>query len=324
MIDQYGRDIDYLRVSVTDRCNLRCVYCMPAEGVPPVAHADILTFEEIVRICRCAAGLGLRHIKLTGGEPLVRRGVVKLVRALRELEGVEQVTMTTNGILLGEQAQALKQAGLDAVNVSLDTLDQEEFSRITRGGRLQTVLDSIDRALDAGLRLKLNCVPAGSGAEEQVPRLAELARLRPIDVRFIELMPLGLGSTAGGLSGDRVCALREKSCGRLAPCSGRLGNGPAVYVQAEGFAGRFGLIRAISHKFCKSCNRVRLTPTGFLKLCLQYDLGVDLRSQLRSGIGDAQLTALLRETIAQKPAGHQFGMDQGAHLEQRGMSEIGG
>lgn len=321
MKDQYNREIDYLRVSVTDRCNLRCVYCMPEEGVEPVAHEEILSYEEILRVCRCAAKLGFWRVKLTGGEPLVRRGVAGLAREIKAISGIRQVTMTTNGVLLGDYAEELAAAGLDAVNVSLDTLDPEAFHRITRRGELSRVLDSIDRALAAGLRVKLNCVPTRGNDEAE--RLAALAKDRPIDVRFIELMPVGEGDPSEGVPADEIRARLAAAYGPLTEYPGEWGNGPASYCDIPGFAGKIGFISAMSHRFCGGCNRVRLTATGFLKLCLHFDEGTDLRGLLRGGADDAALTEAVRAAVWGKPAHHLFG-ETAAHVEQRKMVQIGG
>ena len=324
MYDLQNREIDYLRISLTDRCNLRCVYCMPEEGVEPVRHEEILTYEELERVCRCAAGLGIRKLKLTGGEPLVRKGVPGLVRRLRALPGIDEVTLTTNGILLGELAGELADAGLAAVNVSLDTLDPAAYRRITRRGELGRALAGLDAALAAGLRVKVNCVPAREFGEGQVVEIASLARERPIDVRFIELMPIGLGGTFTGLPADEVRALLEAAYGSLVPWGERRGNGPAEYWSAQGFAGKFGFVSAVSHRFCSRCNRVRLTATGFLKLCLQYDRGVDLRSALRGGADDEALAGLIARAVREKPLGHRFGEATPRHGERHTMAQIGG
>lgn len=324
MYDLQKRNIDYLRISVTDRCNLRCVYCMPADGVEPIPHSEILTYEEILRTCRAASKAGIRKIKLTGGEPLVRKGVVGLVRELKEIDGIEQVTMTSNGILLGELARELAQAGLDAVNVSLDTLDAREFESITRRGGLEKVLASLTAALEAGLRVKVNCVPTKRGGIKQVVSVASLAKDRPIDVRFIELMPIGLGGMDEGVSGDEVQRMLGEQFGALTPYDGVCGNGPAHYATADGFQGRFGFISAVSDRFCAECNRIRLTATGFLKLCLHYDVGIDLKAPLRAGIAEQELTALIGNAILRKPTAHRFGSLDATNIEQHVMSQIGG
>ncbi|MEM1484223.1 GTP 3',8-cyclase MoaA [Oscillospiraceae bacterium PP1C4] len=324
MTDKQNRNIDYLRISVTDRCNLRCVYCMPAEGVEPVAHSDILTFEEILRICKSAAVLGIRKIKLTGGEPLVRKGVVGLVRNIKSIDGIEQVTMTTNGILLGGMADELKAAGLDAVNISLDTLDSVQFGKMTRREGLEQVLAAIDHSLELGMHVKINCVPIKELGEEQIVSMASLAKDRPLDVRFIELMPIGLGSAFTGVSTEEIKRVLARTYGELIPYNGVCGNGPASYLSIAGFAGKIGFISAISDRFCANCNRIRLTATGFLKLCLHYDQGIDLRGLLRSGVTDEELTRVIEQGIHDKPLRHHFGESAVAHEETHKMVQIGG
>ncbi len=324
MTDGQKRSIDYLRVSVTDRCNLRCVYCMPAEGVEPVSHGEILTFEEILRVCRCAAALGVRKIKLTGGEPLVRRGIVELVRGIKALDGIEQVTMTSNGILLGDMAQALAEAGLDAVNISLDTLDPIDFKKITRREGVEKVVEAIGRSVSAGLRVKINCVPAREFGESQIPMIALLAKERPVDVRFIELMPIGLGSAFTGIPAQEIRSVLERNFGPLVPYGGIRGNGPASYFSLEDFQGEIGFISAVSDRFCACCNRVRLTATGFLKLCLHYDRGIDLRGLLRGGISDEALTRAMEQGIRNKPLSHHFGEGAVEYEDTHKMVQIGG
>lgn len=323
MLDRQNREIDYLRISITDRCNLRCVYCMPANGVQSVAHRDILTFDEIVRIVRISETLGICKIKLTGGEPLVRKGAAELVREIRTVSEIEQVTMTSNGVLLGDQAAGLKAAGLDAVNVSLDSLDPVRFAEITRGGKLEQVLAGIDAAVKSGLRVKLNCVPTRAAGGLEAVALAEFARERPIDVRFIELMPIGEGDAAAGIPTAEIKRAIGSRYGELSP-SGAHGNGPAAYETLAGFVGKIGFIGALSGCFCAECNRIRLTATGFLKLCLQYDSGVDLRGLLRGGASDGALADAIRGAILAKPHGQRFDAGDTAHSERKNMSQIGG
>lgn len=343
MLDRFGREIEYIRVSVTDRCNLRCTYCMPEEGVPPVPHAEILTFDEIERFCRIAAGLGISRIKLTGGEPLVRRGLPVLIGKLKRIPEVKQVTLTTNGTLLKEQIGSLTAAGLDAVNISLDTLDEERYRQVTRGGILDHVLEGLDAALAyPGLPVKINCVPLKDGTEEDLLRLAGLAEDRPVDVRFIEMMPIGSGKESAGKSGKDIREMLERRFGQPEPYEKPLGNGPAEYVQFAGFQGRIGFISAISHKFCRTCNRLRLTAEGLLKPCLQYGDGADIKTLIRGGGTDAQIEDAVSQSVLSKPACHRFGEtdagrsrrpEDGAAndggtdspgFEERGMSRIGG
>lgn len=336
MKDQFGRMIDYMRVSVTDRCNLRCVYCMPEEGVPSVAHQDILTFDEITRLCGIGARLGISKVKLTGGEPLVRRGLPDLLRMIRAVPGIEQVTLTTNGILLKEQINELVYNGLDSVNISIDTLDPERYREVTRGGSVETVLEGLDAAADfPDLRVKVNCVPLKDADEKEYIQLACLAKEGKADVRFIEMMPIGMGKLFSGKSGDEICAMLEKHFGKPKWYTQPLGNGPAVYVQFPGFLKRVGFISAVSHQFCGGCNRVRLTSEGYLKPCLQYGGGTDLRALLRSGASDEVICETMGRVIYEKPACHQFAAEQtkergsgktaeAMSLESKGMSRIGG
>lgn len=322
MIDGNHRSIDYLRISVTDRCNLRCVYCMPEEGVEWLPHSAILRYEEILRLCRIFAGLGVTKFKLTGGEPLVRKGLAGLVAGIKAIPGTRSVTLTTNGILLSDQLPALLDAGLDGVNISLDTLDPDRYAAITRGGRVERVLAGLDAALDApGLNVKLNCVPSGEDDGELLT-LAGLARDRRLAVRFIELMPIGVGQPAQGRTEDELRSLLEEAYGTLTPYDQPLGNGPCHYVSLPDFAGKIGFISAMSHQFCHQCNRVRLTATGFLKTCLQYETGVDLHPLLNGP--DSGLEAAILEAVAHKPAAHQFGSAAVDHGEGRIMSQIGG
>lgn len=325
MTDRTGREIDYLRVSVTDRCNLRCVYCMPARGVEPVPYEKLLTLEEIAKVCAAAARLGISRVKLTGGEPLVRKGCPRLVEMLKAIPGIREVTMTTNGVLLPQMLGELTAAGLDAVNISLDTLDPERFLALTRFPLEGDVREAIDRALAAGLRVKVNCVPTEEFNGGELARLAELARDRQLDVRFIELMPIGLGKALTPIDSGEVRRRIEAVLGPMSPYAGaKRGNGPAEYWELPGFTGKVGFISAVSHRFCGSCNRVRLTSTGFLKLCLHYSDGVPLREPLRRGAGEEELAEIIRGAILEKPLHHDFGGGQAPNLETHTMSQIGG
>lgn len=325
MIDREGRWIDYLRISITDRCNLRCQYCMPECGVENMPHDQILQYDEILRIAGVMAReLGLAKIKVTGGEPLVRRDCPELIRQLKALPGIQNVTLTTNGVELARQMPQLAQAGVDAINISLDTLDAEEFAHITRRDMLPQVLEGI-RAAQAfpQVLLKLNVVPIAE-QDETLLELAALAREYPIHVRFIEMMPIGFGRKYRSRSEAELVELLGQRFGPLTPVEGNYGNGPGHYYAVPGFQGRVGFISAISHKFCDSCNRVRLTADGYLKTCLQYESGRDLREMLRTGCTDAQLCAAIREAILAKPACHHFTEVNCPDAEHRAMSQIGG
>ena len=322
MKDSLGRTIDYLRVSVTDRCNLRCRYCMPEEGVTWFEHSQILTYEEIIRLCRIFYELGIRKVKVTGGEPLVRKGVPWLIRALKESCHMEQVTLTTNGVLLKEQIGGLVEAGLDGVNISLDTLNREKFLEITRRDQLSEALDGLSEALRyPELNVKVNCVPAAYNLDE-VTAIAGLAKDDPLTVRFIELMPIGQGRNKDGISEEKILGLLEQKYGVLCPYDGNMGNGPAHYYELPGFRGKIGFISAISHKFCGECNRVRLTSQGFLRPCLASETGCDLRALLRGGADDARLRTAIRETIWSKPREHHF--EDRCMPATRSMYRIGG
>ena len=325
MLDSYGRVIDYLRVSVVDRCNLRCVYCMPAEGIKTTDHKEILTFDEIVRICRIMSErMGLKKIKLTGGEPLCRKDLDVLVRQLKELPGIERVTLTTNAVELAENLPALADAGLDGINISLDTLNPELFRKITRRDRLDDVKRGIEAALAyPGITLKINCVPIGS-PEQDLTQIAGIARDHRIHVRFIEMMPIGYGKQFEFQSEDSIRRQLEARFGPSRPFDGVLGSGPCHYISFEGFEGKIGFISAISHKFCSGCNRVRLTATGCLKSCLQYNIGTMIKKPMREGITDDELAALIARTIQDKPIGHQFNAETIEEENDLTMSQIGG
>lgn len=315
MIDGEGRRIEYLRLSVTDRCNCRCAYCMPESGVPMLGHADILSFEELAAVARAAAELGVRKVRLTGGEPLARRGVVDLVRMVAAVPGVDEVAMTTNATLLAPVAGALREAGLSRLNVSLDTLRPDRYAKITRCGRLEDTLAGLDAAREAGFsRTKVNCVLMGGVNDDEVADLAGLARNEAVDVRFIELMPIG--PAAGWPRASFVAAEAVLDALPGLELLGR--DGVAELYRMPGWAGRVGLIRPMSHKFCDGCSRIRVTADGKLKPCLHSAAEIDLR-----GLGHEGLLAALRAGIAAKPKYHL--MDEGrASDSARDMNEIGG
>lgn len=324
MLDQYGRIIDYMRISLTDRCNLRCIYCMPEEGICQIPREELLGQDEIIKICRLAGELGISRIKLTGGEPLVRRICVSLVKELKALPGIQQVTLTTNGILLKEQLPGLMEAGLDALNISLDTLEAENFRRITRRNELDRTLEGLEAALSyPSLKVKINCVPTFQ-TDQELLQVAALARENPLHVRFIEMMPIGLGKDFTARDENSVKEILEKKYGTLTPVSEILGNGPCHYYTLGGFKGKIGFISALSHKFCNQCNRVRLTSTGYLKGCLQFENGVDLKALLRNGASDEILKKALQKAIFEKPAGHNFQEKKNGREESHIMSQIGG
>lgn len=323
MIDHCGREIDYLRISITDRCNLRCIYCMPEAGVCTMAHEEVLSYEEIVRITRLMAALGIRHIRITGGEPMARMGCLDLIGKIHAVDGIETISMTTNGLMLRGRMEQAKAMGLTALNISLDTADPQTYRTMTRGGDVRAVLETIDQALACGLKVKINAVPVRGYNDEQLADLAAMARTRPISVRFIELMPVGCGANLEPVSTGEVEKKIEAAFGPLLPDDSLHGYGPARYVRPEGFMGSIGFISPMSHEFCGACNRVRLTADGYLKLCLNHTAGLDLRAMMRGGADDATIEAAIRDSIEHKPVRHGFLEDIGDR-EVRRMNEIGG
>lgn len=326
LFDAFGRRIDYLRISVTDRCNLRCIYCMPEAGVELLKHEEMLSYEEILRVARACVRLGFRSFRITGGEPLVRKGIVEFVRELRRVAPEADISMTTNGTLLKYLAGKLKEAGLRRVNVSLDSLDADTFRRITRGGSLADVLAGIDEALKVGLQpLKTNTVIMNGVNSEEVVTFAELTISRPVHVRFIELMPLGEACRRwhSGAFMPVTAALKRISKAYPLERAEVGGSGPASYWKIPGAAGTIGFISAISSHFCNHCNRIRLTARGGLSLCLASTAEIDIKSALRSGCSDDELCRIIVGAVQQKPSGHNMTVGSG-ELEERRMFRIGG
>lgn len=325
MQDCHGRNIDYIRISVTDRCNLRCIYCMP-ETEECTSRQQMLSQGEIERLCRCFAKMGISKIKITGGEPLVRGDVTQLISRLKAIDGIENITLTTNGVLLKEQLPSLVAAGVDAVNISIDSLDEQEYEKISRRRELKRTLEGIESALGyPNLTVKINCVPLKGMNDRQLAQIAKLAQTRNIHVRFIEMMPIGYGKQFQFQTEEEIKKVLEKQLGiTLLPYQGKLGNGPSHYYTAEGYQGKLGFISAISHKFCSQCNRVRLTCDGFLKTCLQYNIGCDLRALLREEASEEMLMSAIYQTIYNKPLCHHFEEEDTKQVECRKMSQIGG
>lgn len=323
MQDQYRRQIEYLRISITDRCNLRCKYCMPAEGVQWIPHERILTYEEILRVMRISTTLGFRRFRITGGEPLIRSGVLEFLQNASQIPGVEDLMLTTNGILLADMAEDLKKAGVNRVNISLDTFNEDRFRELTRGGDIKKVFQGIHRSLEVGLHpVKLNVVVVRDFNSHELPRFMELARDYPLHVRFIELMPIGISSDKRSdfVSIDEMKAILGLE--GLKATHDIQGGGPAEYITSEGFKGSVGFISAISKHFCSTCNRIRLTPDGKLRLCLHSSNEVDFREVLRSNKSDNEVRDVFAQAIWNKPAEHH--MNDQAWQDQRIMSQIGG
>lgn len=322
--DSFQRPIDYLRISVTDRCNLRCIYCMPENGVKLFPREDILSYEEIHRVARAAAELGIDKIRLTGGEPLVRVGLSQLVAMLARLEGINDIALTTNGVLLARYAAELKEAGLRRVNISLDTLQPEKFQRITRSQRLEQVLEGIRISEDLGLRpVKINMVVMRGINDDEVLDFARKSISDGWNVRFIELMPFG---EQGKKDNNHipVSEIREllDTLGPLEPCMPGAGGGPAKYFRYPNAKGTIGFISPISEHFCINCNRLRLTADGRLHLCLLGEATVDLRAPLRSGASVAELKEIIQKAVAAKPERHHLAEGIGPFGEA--MAHIGG
>lgn len=325
MIDPFGRTIRYLRVSVTDRCSLRCFYCMPDGLESKYERDEVLTLEELVRLVRVFTRLGVQKVRITGGEPLYRKGMPWLVGELRRLAGLREICMTTNGLALASQAAALKAAGLDRVNVSLDTLDAERFQLITKYDGLEKVLKGVDAALEAGLDpVKVNVVVMRGLNDDEAVRFAEWTHRQPVTVRFIEYMPFG-----PGIAGQEDHYVSSSETIRsvmgdydLEAVEGKVNSGPSRYYKAAGAKGELGFISPIDTGFCESCNRVRLTSVGRLRLCLFSDEGIDLRGPLRAGESDDQLEARIRRAMAIKPEKHH--LQEGIPYDGLAMSQVGG
>jgi cyclic pyranopterin phosphate synthase len=325
--DRYGRQLTYLRVSVTDRCNLRCMYCMPRGVIEKVHHAHVLSYEELLRICRIAVDLGINKIRITGGEPLVRADMAEFLPRLGEIPCLSEVTLTTNGVLLGSFLETLKAAGIRRINISLDSLVRGKYELITGRDCLLQVLDSIDRAYAAGFDpLKINVVVMRGINDDEVEDLARLSVDRPFHVRFIEYMPMG-GSSQDFpdlfMPAGDVAGLIEESLGSLEPVPSKNGDGPARRFKIKGAAGEVGFISAVSNHFCAECNRLRLTAKGALRTCLLSDVETDLKAPLRQGASDSELAEIFRNGVLLKPRRHSLCAPDGLEVNGR-MSAIGG
>lgn len=322
ILDSFGRSINYLRISVTDRCNLRCLYCMPPEGVPQITHSELLSYEEIWTVVRVAAELGINKVRLTGGEPLVRADFPQLVKMLSQIEGIEELALTTNGVFLKKYALELKQAGLSRVNVSLDTLKPDKFRYVTRLGELKDVLEGIEAARKAGFEpVKINTVVMRGINDDEILDFAKMTYEDGWHVRFIELMPFkGVAEFVPSIE------LRQhiKLLGKLELCTSISGNGPAMYYRLAGAKGTIGFISPLTETaFCSRCNRMRLTSDGKLRPCLLGEDEIDLRMPLRNNVSMEELKRLILKAVASKPEHHYL---EGGNIRvvKRKMSQIGG
>lgn len=336
MTDKFGRKIDYLRISVTDRCNLRCSYCMP-DSIECVPMDEILTDDEIISIVKASADIGISKIKITGGEPLTRKGCISLIKEIKAVPGIESVTLTTNGVMLKEYISELADAGIDGINISLDTMDAEKYRKITGMDNYSAVIEAVKKSAESGIMTKVNAVSLdfdGSVYEriksgrlpDDIKELISLAKDYHIDVRFIEMMPIGYGKDFPSVPHDMLKeALKNEYLG-ISKDNSLRGNGPAEYYQIDGFKGRVGLISAIHGKFCDKCNRIRLTSKGEIKTCLCYEDRVDLMPILRGCEHEHKLeslTEVLKEAILNKPMQHCFEEPENI-TEAKKMVSIGG
>ena len=322
--DSFQRPINYLRISVTDRCNLRCIYCMPSQGITLASHQDILTYEEIYTVARAAAELGIKKIRITGGEPLVRLGLPELIRMLAGIEAIDDISLTTNGILLGRDASELKSAGLDRVNVSLDTLSPARYKQITGSEGLERVLEGIEIARSCGLSpVKINTVLLAGINDDEILSFARKTMSEGWHVRFIERMSFyNEDALASRFISTGEVRQRLETLGKLEPCSPGAGNGPAKYFRLPGASGSIGFITAVSEHFCFNCNRLRLTADGKLRPCLLSEDEIDIRQPLRQGISTAQLKEIIKEGAARKPLGQS--QEPGNKHRRRPFSQVGG
>lgn len=326
LVDHHNRRIDYLRVSVTDRCNLSCVYCKPRGSVRLLNHTDILRYEEILRIVNVAASLGIAHVRVTGGEPLVRRAILPFLGSIGAIEGITDVSLTTNGILLDGMAEGLRAAGINRLNISLDSLKPRRFAEITGSDGWAAVWRGIEKAETLGFRpIKINMVPVKGVNDDEIVEFARLTLMRDLHVRFIEFMPIGANDrwhTDACISADTVRAVIEREFGPLEPAAAH-GVGPSQNYRVPGGKGIIGFISPITRHFCASCRRLRLTADGKIRPCLLSDTEIDVKSPLRASCDDGELVRLLRFALEIKPERHYIA-ESGEQCFARTMSKIGG
>jgi cyclic pyranopterin phosphate synthase len=330
MLDRFNREINYLRVSITDRCNLRCSYCRPKEGISLKGHDDILRYEEIIRIVSIAVKMGLVKIRITGGEPLVRRGFIDFIARLKQIDGLHDISLTTNGILLEEFAQDIFNAGIGRINISLDSLNNDKYCRITNGGNLEAVLRGIARAEKVGFSpIKINTVAIRGFNDDEVLAFAGLTFNKPFQVRFIELMPLGQAKLDYGEdyipAAELIERIRESFKLEQKKYEKNKTDGPAKIYKINGGRGEIGFINPVSDHFCSACNRLRLTSDGKLRVCLLKETEIDLRKGLRENCSDTELEKLIGDAILLKPKQHDLICTENSLRKcYRNMSEIGG
>jgi len=326
LIDRYNRHINYLRISVTDRCNLRCVYCMPKEGMSQIGHDDVFRYEEILRVTKIAAKKGISKIRITGGEPLVRKNIVGFIADINRIRGIEDISITTNGVLLKNYAAALKDAGIHRVNISLDSLDKDKYRKITRIGNIDDVFQGITAARLNGFNpIKINFVPLKGINDDELCAVAKLTLDRPVHIRFIEFMPVNVDNEWSNVHYIPNERIRKKieTIAPLIPVERKVLTGPAQMFRFENALGQIGFISPLSNHFCASCNRLRLTADGKLRTCLFSDQETDLKAAMRRGCTDSQLEDIITRAIMNKPEKHKV-LDPNFEKCHRGMSAIGG
>lgn len=323
--DRYGRCINYLRISVTDRCNLRCSYCMPAEGIPLMGHDEILKYEEIIRLARLAYGLGFTKFRITGGEPLARKGLPDLVRELARIDKNIDLALTTNGVLLSKYAEELKSAGLRRINISLDTLKRKKFQQISRFDLFDKVMSGIERAIQVGFEpIKINVVAVKGVNDDEILDFIEMTKERPLWVRFIELMPFSRNNwrDESFMSADEIKKHIETRY-QLIAVGQPDASAPSMDYQVAGHKGYIGFIAPLSEAFCDLCNRLRLTADGHLLPCLHSGMEIDIKTPMRAGASDDELKLILRKAMLSKPKGHTL-CDETSEITKRSMSRVGG
>lgn len=325
MKDKLNRNIDYLRLSITDRCNLRCKYCMGNKDIVFLPKDELLSSNEIERLIKIFSELGIKKLRITGGEPLVRRNFREIVENINNISGIEEINITTNGIRLEEELEFLSNKKIQSLNISLDTLKADLYRDITGGGDINKVLNSIHKAIALKFkRIKLNVVLVKGKNDSEIMDFVNLTEKYPIDVRFIELMPIGLGKEFSPISNDEVLSIISKEK-KLAPFSEKIGSGPAKYYKTEKGIGCIGFITPISHNFCEQCNRIRITPEGFLKLCLHWSNGLNLKEFLRNGSSDEEIKEKILQAINDKPDKHNMEKkEEDKNFDKRYMNRIGG
>ena len=322
MIDKFGRKVDYLRISVTENCNLKCIYCID-DNILNTYKNDILSDDEIVKIATECASLGIKKIRITGGEPLVRKNIENLIYRLNNIKEIEEIYITTNGVWLNDKIEILKENGLTGVNISLDSLNKDRFKKLTKFDKLKEVLLSIDKALELGLKVKINTVIVDDINKDEIIDFVKLTKDKNIDIRFIELMPIGAAKKYKGISNEEILNIIKNNFKNIQVENKSKRSGPANYIRVDNYKGKIGFISPISNCFCEDCNRIRLTSTGFLKKCLHYNYGIDLKKHIRSNISNKDLKELIYLNIYDKPQNHLF-MKDCDDKENKYMNQIGG